>query len=102
VTPRGPDVTGDPCFPEVPEGEAQGVVADIYADIRNVLGLPVVNLVYRCLAVEPTHLASIWRTLRPNLTSRRADEEAPPGRNGGGARSGADRDECAHVSRRRT
>jgi hypothetical protein len=67
--------TGD-VLAEVAEHDARGRVADIYADIRAVLGIPVVNLVYRCLAVEPARLDTIWRTLQPNLTSRAADEAA--------------------------
>jgi len=63
-------------LPEVAESAAQGTVADIYDDIRTVLGLPVVNLVYRCLAVEPGRLQGIWRSLRRNLTSRAVDSAA--------------------------
>ncbi|HZR92199.1 MAG TPA: hypothetical protein VFA44_07310 [Gaiellaceae bacterium] len=59
---------------EVPESAAAGRVAELYADIRAVLGVPVVNLVYRHLAVEPVRLASVWEALRPNLTSYPAEE----------------------------
>ena len=65
-----------PYLPEVTENDAEGSIADVYADIRRVLGLPVVNLVYRHLAVEPARLASAWQALRPNLTSRAADDAA--------------------------
>jgi len=61
---------------EVAEADAEGSVAEIYEDIRRALGLPVVNLVYRHLAVEPARLAAVWRALRPNLTSRAADAAA--------------------------
>ena len=54
-------------LPEVPESEAAGTVAETYEDIRRVIGLPLVNLVYRTLAVEPGRLERIWRELRPNL-----------------------------------
>lgn len=63
-------------LPEVAEADAEGRVAELYADIRRVLGLPLVNLVYRHLAVEPGRLESTWRSLRPNLASRGADEAA--------------------------
>jgi hypothetical protein len=52
---------------EVAEADAAGSVAEIYVDIRSTLGLPVVNLVYRHLAVAPGRLEATWRELRPNL-----------------------------------
>jgi hypothetical protein len=61
---------------EVPEAEAEGLVAELYEDIRHVLGLPLVNLVYRHLAVEPERLRTAWRQLRPNLTDATADRGA--------------------------
>jgi hypothetical protein len=61
---------------EVPEAEAEGLVADLYEDIRQVLGLPLVNLVYRHLAIEPERLAAAWSQLRPNLTDAAVDEAA--------------------------
>lgn len=61
---------------EVPEAEATGSVAEIYADIRRVLGLPIVNLVYRHLAASPGLLEATWAALRPNLTSAAAEAAA--------------------------
>lgn len=61
---------------EVSETDAEGSTAAIYGDIRRVLGLPVVNLVYRHLAVEPAALERVWRELRPNLTSSIAERAA--------------------------
>ena len=61
---------------EVAEADAEGSTAEIYGDVRRVLGLPVVNLVYRHLAVEPMVLERVWRELRPNLTSRIAERAA--------------------------
>jgi hypothetical protein len=61
---------------EVSEDAAQGLVAEIYEDIRTVLGLPLVNLVYRHLAVEPRRLEAAWRQLRPNLTDEASDTGA--------------------------
>jgi hypothetical protein len=63
-------------LPEVAEADARGAVAAIYDEIRTVLGLPVVNLIYRCLAVEPERLESIWGSLRPNLTARTVEDAA--------------------------
>lgn len=63
-------------LPEVPEREAQGLVAELYEDIRQVVGLPIVNLVYRHLAVEPKRLEGAWNQLRPNLADAAIDSSA--------------------------
>jgi hypothetical protein len=63
-------------LPEVPEGDAEGLVAELYEDIRLVLGLPLVNLVYRHLAVDPHRLERVWSGLRPNLADEAVDEGA--------------------------
>lgn len=63
-------------LPEIPETEARGRVAEVYEEIRRTLGLPVVNLVYRHLAVEPTQLDAAWGELRPNLTAAAARSAA--------------------------
>lgn len=52
---------------EVSERDAAGTVAETFADIRSLLGVPVVNLVYRHLAAEEGRLESVWAALRPNL-----------------------------------
>lgn len=57
---------------ELPEAAATGRVAEVYADIRAVLGLPMVNLVYRHLATKPGLLERSWAALRPNLASSAA------------------------------
>lgn len=54
---------------EIPEAAATGTVAAVYADIRRVLGVPFVALVYRVLACEPDRLEAIWADLGPNLGS---------------------------------
>ena len=54
---------------EIPEATATGVVAALYADIRRVLGVPLVALVFRVLACEPARLEAIWADLGPNLGS---------------------------------
>lgn len=51
--------------PSVLESEARGEIADIYADIRNVLGTSVVNLIWRNLATMPGALEWTWTTVRP-------------------------------------
>lgn len=63
-------------LPEIPEAAAEGSVAATYADMRRVLGLPIVNTVYRVLAVEPGRVERIWTELRGNLLSPQARAEA--------------------------
>jgi hypothetical protein len=55
---------------ELSEADATGRTAELYADIRAVLGLPMVNLVYRHLATKPGVLEQCWAELRPNFASR--------------------------------
>lgn len=52
---------------EISEADASGTVAAVYEDIRATMELPLVNLIYRHLAVEPGRLESIWQQLRPNI-----------------------------------
>ena len=51
--------------PSVLEADARGEIADIYADIRKVLGTSVVNLIWRNLATMPGALEWTWSTVRP-------------------------------------
>ncbi|NOJ41300.1 hypothetical protein [Bradyrhizobium australiense] len=51
--------------PSILESEARGEIADIYADIRKVLGTSVVNLIWRNLATMPGALEWTWATVRP-------------------------------------
>jgi hypothetical protein len=54
-------------LPEILEEEAAGTIAQTYAEIRAVLAVPVVNLIYRHLAAEPGRLEATWAALRTNL-----------------------------------
>ncbi|MCC6717856.1 MAG: hypothetical protein IT555_08230 [Acetobacteraceae bacterium] len=49
----------------VTEAEASGETAALFADIRAVYGVSVVNLVWRHLATMPGALAHVWGSLRP-------------------------------------
>lgn len=51
--------------PAIAEASATGVVAEIFADIRRVLGVEVVNLIWRHLATIPNALPWAWGMLRP-------------------------------------
>jgi hypothetical protein len=55
---------GDP-IPAISESEATGSVAEIYADIRRVYRVGVVNLIWRHLATIPGGLPWVWSTIRP-------------------------------------
>ena len=51
--------------PSILETDAKGEIAEIYADIRKVLGTSVVNLIWRNLATMPGALPWTWSTVRP-------------------------------------
>src|SRR5437588_9438050 len=51
--------------PSILETDARGETAEIYADIRKVLGTSVVNLIWRNLATMPGALPWTWSTVRP-------------------------------------
>lgn len=51
--------------PAIAEAAASGELATIFADIRHVLGVGVVNLIWRHLAVIPGALPWAWGMLRP-------------------------------------
>ena len=51
--------------PAITEAAASGEIAEIFADIRGVLGVAVVNLIWRHLATIPRALPWAWGTLRP-------------------------------------
>ena len=67
-----------PDLASVPERDATGEVAELYADIRETLGLPVVNLIWRHFATLDGGLAWAWGTLRPLYTA--GDVHAAGGR----------------------
>lgn len=49
----------------ITEATATGEIADIFADIRGVLRVEVVNLIWRHLATIPGVLPQVWGSLRP-------------------------------------
>jgi hypothetical protein len=51
--------------PAITEAEATGETAAIYADIRRVYGVSVVNLIWRHLATFPGALPWAWEVVRP-------------------------------------
>ena len=59
---------GDP-VPAIPEADATCEIAAIYGDIRETLGVPVVNLIWRHLATMPDALPWTWSVVRPIYAS---------------------------------
>jgi len=57
--------SGSDPVPAITEATATGETAAIFADIRRVLGVEVVNLVWRHLATIPDALSRTWGMLRP-------------------------------------
>lgn len=53
---------------EISESDAQGATAGLYEDIRQTMGLPIVNLLYRHLAAVDL-LTPVWSAVRPALES---------------------------------
>lgn len=53
-----------------------GSLAEVYADIRRCIGVPMVSLVYRHLASEPGRLEAAWDALRPNLVDEWGEASA--------------------------
>src|SRR5258707_12282242 len=73
--------------PAIAEASATGAVAEIFADIRRVLGVEVVNLIWRHLATIPGALLWAWGMLRPlyvngsiaaEAAALRAELDLPP------------------------
>lgn len=62
--------------PAVVEADATGETARIFADIRETLGSPVVNLIWRHLATVDGGLEWAWTAARPIYASRQAQAAA--------------------------
>ena len=56
---------GQESVPSILEADARGEIAEIFVDIRKVLGTSVVNLIWRHLATMPGALPWTWATVRP-------------------------------------
>jgi hypothetical protein len=63
-------------LPEVSEAAAKGSLCEVYADIRQVMRLPMVNLIYRHLATQQATLERVWNALRPHFASGAVDTAA--------------------------
>jgi hypothetical protein len=61
---------------ELPEREAVGETAAIYAEIRRLCGVPYVSSMQRHLATRPGWLPWVWTALRPAFDSGRAQTAA--------------------------
>jgi hypothetical protein len=67
--------SGDP-VPAITEDEATGEVAELYADIRKTLGVPLVNLIWRNLATMPGALPWAWLSVKPLFETGQIRNEA--------------------------
>jgi hypothetical protein len=63
-------------LPAITESEATGVTAEIFADIRRVYKVGVVNLIWRHLATIPGGLPWAWTTIRPLYADGTVGREA--------------------------
>jgi len=72
---KKPKAGGDPVA-AIGESEATGETAELFADIRGTLGVPVVNLIWRHLAIFPGALPWAWAAVRPVYASGLAQTEA--------------------------
>jgi hypothetical protein len=63
-------------LPAVTEAEASGEIADIFADIRQVYRVSVVNLIWRHLATLPGALPWVWESVRPLYIDGSLEHEA--------------------------
>ncbi len=55
------------------EAAATGRTAEIFADIRDVMQLPLITSVWRSLAAVDNGLESVWEAVRPIMLSRQPD-----------------------------
>jgi len=67
--------SGDP-VPAITEKDATGEIAELYADIRKTLGVPLVNLIWRNLATMPGALAWAWLSVKPLYESGQIQNES--------------------------
>jgi hypothetical protein len=61
---------------EIKETEATGAVAEIYADLRHALRVPMVNLIFRHMATVPGCLEWVWGNIGPLYATGRIVESA--------------------------
>lgn len=60
----------------IPESRADAATAELYADIRHTLRVPVTNLVWRHLATYDGALARVWQCVKPLYLDGRLDADA--------------------------
>jgi hypothetical protein len=62
--------------PEIFEGEAHGLLAEVYCDIQFVLKVPIVNFMFRTLGLYKDFLALGWEQVRPNMLTVEMEQAA--------------------------
>ncbi|ETW25911.1 hypothetical protein [Mycobacterium gastri] len=73
--------SGDP-VPSISQAAATGEIADLYADIRQTLGMTFVNLIWHNLAPIPDALRWTWETMKPRYANGAVYREADALRQG--------------------
>ena len=68
-------MSADP-LPTVTENDAEPTIAAVYADIRQTMGVALVNLIWRHLATSPKAFHWAWSTLRPIYASGAVPHDA--------------------------
>lgn len=63
-------MTGIDPIPAIREEDAQGEIADVFADLRASLNVPFVNLIWRHLAMIPGGLEWTWALVKPLYASQ--------------------------------
>lgn len=54
----------------VPETSAEGEILEIYAEIKQTLGIPYINPMFQAYAAYPAYFRLLWRALQPALETR--------------------------------
>jgi hypothetical protein len=63
-------------FPQVDHGQASGELAAVYEDIHNTLRVPWVAFGIRVMSQFPHYVPSAWAALKPNISTRYAEDGA--------------------------
>lgn len=62
--------------PQIFENEARGVTREIFNDVKFVLKVPIVNFIFRVLALYTDFLAIAWQQVRSNMLTVNMEEAA--------------------------
>lgn len=63
-------------LPDIMPDQADEQIKPVYADIKNTLRVPIVNLIFRTLANYPDYFVNIWQQLSPSLCTEAFEKAA--------------------------